>query len=206
MIIVLGFFTVLVSLSFHECAHGLSALWMGDSTARDQGRLSLNPLKHIDPFGTVALPLILLALSFLTGGRFPVFGYARPVPVNPLRFRNRRAGMALVSVSGPLANLALAFAFAVLLVTVPFEALRKPLVLAVQINLILAVFNLLPVPPLDGSRIVSAILPKKAARRFERTGLLGWVLLLFLLQTDFLSWLLFHSARALERVLLFLFS
>ena len=183
------------SIVFHEVAHGFAALALGDETAKIHRRLTLNPLKHIDPFGTVLMPLLLLAFS---GGRF-AFGYAKPVPVNPHNFRrdvDRRWGMFLVSMAGPGTNLALAIAgslvFRVMLVmgapvnpdgtalgwiAYAFEAF-------IQLNLVLMFFNLIPIPPLDGSRILPLILPAPARPfiyNLEKYGFPILFILLFLM-------------------------
>jgi Zn-dependent protease len=157
-LIVLRFGLMIASLSVHEFAHAATASWLGDRTAKSQGRVTLNPLAHIDPIGTIVMPLV----QALTG--IPTIGWARPVPVNPSRFRpgvNRRLGFAFVSFAGPLSNLLLALAAATGL-GVFFNSLSDPakqlLQLAFFMNLGLFVFNLLPVPGLDGSRLLPASL------------------------------------------------
>jgi Zn-dependent protease len=149
----------------HEAAHGFVAYRLGDPTAKSQGRITLNPLKHIDPFGTVLLP-ILLAIS---GG--PVFGYAKPVPYNPRYFKNIKVGEVLTGLAGPASNLLMALlgaaaTFVVVQVFPPTSELAYWVFIAlyyfVYINLILMFFNLLPIPPLDGSSVIVPFLPKKA--------------------------------------------
>ena len=168
---------VLLAVTFHEASHGFVASLLGDNTAKNQGRVTFNPLKHIDPFGTVLMPALLLLGS---GGRF-MFGYAKPVPVDFARLNRPRRDMVLVAAAGPGANLILALLSAIALTSVaalPPDAARwaaQNLVNSVWINLILAVFNMLPVPPLDGGRVAVGILPDVLARplaRLERVGIL----------------------------------
>lgn len=180
----------IMAITFHEAAHGWVAWKRGDPTAFQQGRVTFNPLSHIDPVGTIFLPLM-LALSHL-----PMFGWARPVPVNEGRLKSPRWDGALVSIAGIAANLILAVFFALSLrLTAEYvppggyqENLITFLLLAVQLNLVFAVFNLLPFPPLDGYRFFSTFLPTRARialARIERHGL--WLVLFGLL---LLPWLL----------------
>ncbi|OYW42015.1 zinc metalloprotease ywhC [Candidatus Saccharibacteria bacterium 32-45-3] len=155
---------ILVSMTFHEAMHGFMAYWLGDTTAKDEGRLTLNPLKHIDPFMTVILPLVLA----ITG--MPVFGGAKPVPFNPYRVKGGEWGAALVGLAGPLTNLLLATIFYAIW-TVAGAPLRgvegMVLTTGVLVNLGFFVFNMLPIPPLDGSRILYALAPDSARRVME---------------------------------------
>jgi Zn-dependent protease len=155
------------AIIIHEVAHGFMANMLGDPTAKKQGRITLNPLKHIDPFGTVILPLLLA----VTG--MPVFGYAKPVPYNPRYFKNIKVGELLTGLAGPAANLVMALlgsavAFVLREISVPpgaYETLSwvyTGLYLFVLINLYLMFFNLIPIPPLDGSSIIMPLLPRKA--------------------------------------------
>ncbi len=176
---------LVIAIVLHEVAHGLVARQLGDPTAEAKGRLSLNPVRHIDPFGTVVLPM-LLAISHA-----PVFGWAKPVPVNYARLRNPRRDMVLVALAGPGMNLLLALAgTALLAVTIAFADGARSGAAAfvaanafnfVLINIFLAVFNLLPVPPFDGGHVVEGLLPPPLATTFRRIGRYSLVVLLVLL-------------------------
>ncbi|WP_028969950.1 site-2 protease family protein [Sphingomonas sp. URHD0057] len=176
---------LIIAIVFHEVSHGLVARRLGDPTAEERGRLSLNPIRHIDPFGTVILPLI-LALSHA-----PVFGWARPVPVNYRRLRNPRRDMVLVALAGPGMNLLLAVLGAAALgATLSFSSdpngLATTLIAGnainfILINLFLAVFNLLPIPPFDGGHVVQGLLPPAAAAAFGRIGRYSLLVLVVLL-------------------------
>lgn len=186
-IIALSVIILIFSVIIHEVMHGYAALMFGDHTAEKAGRLTLNPVPHIDPIGTILLPGILLLLPILTGTS-PGFliGWAKPVPVNPLNFRDLKRGEIFVSLAGVCANFTLALIFAVLYhICNAFDLghiLLQVLEFGVQINLVLGVFNLLPVPPLDGSKVLIALLPYEAARRFEAISFqYGFMLILLLL-------------------------
>lgn len=146
---------LLFSVILHEIAHGSVALKLGDPTAKNAGRLTLNPLKHIDTFGTIVLPLLLVLI------RSPfVIGWAKPVPVNPYNFRDQRWGALKVSIAGPAANLSVALVFGLAMRFLPLpEALNISLSFIIFYNFVLALFNLIPIPPLDGSHIFFSILP-----------------------------------------------
>ncbi len=175
-----------IAITLHEAAHGYAALALGDDTAKQAGRLSLNPLRHVDQVGTIILPGILLVTQLLTIGRVEaMFGWAKPVPVNFWRLRNPRFGMVLVAAAGPAMNFFLAWVAALL--AHPLEAFAgemsqemlaygiRFIALSIRANLLLGLFNLLPIPPLDGGRIAVGLLPRALAMplaRLERFGLL----------------------------------
>jgi len=185
---VIYFVALVVAVILHEIAHGVVALWFGDDTAKRAGRLTLNPVPHIDPFGSIILP----AMGALTG--VPVFAWAKPVPVNPARLRHQRRDMLYVSLAGPGTNFALAFV-AALVARWQFDSLRFfegtieqlplrvsiPLLFA-AVNLLLGVFNFLPIPPLDGASMIERILPRDQLAgwyKFRPYGMLVLLLILF---------------------------
>jgi len=175
---------VILAITFHEAAHGYVAWKLGDDTARKLGRVTFNPLRHVDPLGTVILPAVMyFTTSFL-------FGWAKPVPVNFNRLRNPRYGMVLVALAGPAVNIVLAFFSAWALRWIDFLPdtallwVQQSLVIAVQINVILAVFNMIPLPPLDGGRVAVGLLPRQLAlplARMEPYGMLILMGVLFIL-------------------------
>ena len=209
---------VIIAVTFHEAAHGFVALMFGDDTAWRLGRVSFNPLKHIDPFGTVLLPgmLLLLRSPFL-------FGYAKPVPVNFKALRNPRRDMIWVAAAGPGMNIALATAAALafhLVLYLPATSAQwvaQNLQHAVVINVWLAVFNMLPLPPLDGSKVVAPFLPESLRRPYLRFGRYGMTVLLLLvfvapilaaqarIRFDIFGWLVLGPAETLTRALLSVF-
>ncbi len=181
----------ILAITLHEAAHGYAAMALGDDTAKLAGRLSLNPIRHVDRVGTILLPGFLLIVQLLTLHRVAfMFGWAKPVPVNAWRFRHPRQGMAVVAAAGPAMNFLLAWLTA--LATHATDALDGPsgdvitefFAMFILTNLVLGLFNLLPIPPLDGGRIVVGILPQKLAQgwaKMERAGILIVMLFVFLL-------------------------
>jgi Zn-dependent protease len=183
------FVLLLFSLSFHECAHAWTASRLGDQTARLQGRVTLNPMYHVDPVGTILLPALMIF-----GGVGFLIGWAKPTPVITRNFRKIVRDDNLTTLAGPVSNLILAFAGFVGLVAISYtqgglpnlqsfgsniEALQVLCLLAVQVNLALFIFNLLPFPPLDGSRVVRNLLPYGALNAYDRMGLLSYALMIF---------------------------
>lgn len=168
------FLIIIPSAILHEYAHGAVADWLGDPTARYAGRLSLDPRKHVDLWGTILLPLI---LSIGSGGRF-FFAYAKPVPYNPYNLRNQRWGPVAVAFAGPMTNFLLAFAFAILIRYLPTNTLTIFFAIIAYSNITLGVFNLVPIPPLDGSKLLFALLPNQAASLHRVLDQYGIILLL----------------------------
>jgi Zn-dependent protease len=179
---------LLCSVVIHEVSHGYAARAQGDYTAEYAGRLTLNPLAHLDPIGSVLVPLFLYSLAVISGQPPLIFGWARPVPYNPLALRNWRWGPALVALAGPASNFALAILFGVLAqLAAKLWGLSTPFLpffgLIIRINLLLGTFNLLPLPPLDGSKLLFSVLPDSfvGTKLFlERYGFLFLMLFLFL--------------------------
>lgn len=187
---------LLFSVVVHEVAHGLMALRLGDPTARDLGRLTLNPIPHIDPIGSVLVPLV----SYLAAGSVFI-AWAKPVPINPLNFKNFRRDDILVSVVGPISNLLVALVctigYIITVHTLGFpemaaEGFERTLVsflvgmfsTGITLNIFLAVFNLIPVPPLDGSHVVASLLPDEIGAQYRRIGFAGIILIIVLMRVE----------------------
>jgi Zn-dependent protease len=177
-----------MSIVLHEIAHGFVAFRLGDPTAYLKGRLTLNPIKHVDPFRTIIMPVILYLASH---GTF-IFGGAKPIPVNPYRFRNMRKGLMLTGIAGPATNVLLALTAAVLLrpfvVIFRLEAWQvgtNPLLYVVYFagmwNILIAAFNMLPIPPLDGSRVMTYLLPRELAYKYEKLEQFGLMFVLVII-------------------------
>ncbi len=190
---------ILFAITLHEAAHGYVARYFGDNTAYLQGRISLNPLRHIDPVGTVLLPLMTLILGGI------LFGWAKPVPVNFSALRNPKKDMMWVALAGPASNMLMALGWAILFklsAASPDSYFAEPMmgmaVVGIKINVILIVLNLLPLPPLDGGRIAVSLLPYKMAWQLSRIEPYGMFILIFLAITPVLGQVLFPLSKLVE--------
>lgn len=192
---------ILFAVTLHEVSHGLVAYRLGDPTAKIAGRLTLNPVSHIDIFGTILMPIM---LYMFTDGRF-VFGYAKPVPINPYNFKNPRRGMAIAAAGGPAMNILLVIISVVLLKLMIIsasafasdaiaESIIKPVILmltaSISINLILAIFNMLPIPPLDGGRVIVGLLPHKQAMALSKVEPYGMIIVILLAATGIAGYII----------------
>ena len=203
---------VLLAITLHEAAHGYVARYFGDPTAHLAGRITLNPLKHIDPVGTILVPAGILALSTIAGMGGILFGWAKPVPVNFNRLRNPKADMLWVAGAGPFVNLLMAFAWAFLLkiaisnpdATYAF-AMAEMAKAGIMINAILMFLNLLPIPPLDGGRIAVSLLPDRLALPYSRLEPYGFPILLIMLFTGVLGAVLWPMLAAFRTFLATIF-
>ncbi len=211
IIIVLG--VILLSMTLHEAMHAFMGYFLGDDTAQREGRLTLNPIKHIDPFMTILLPVLLV----MVGG--PVFGGAKPVPFNPNRVKYGELGAALVAIAGPLTNLLIAFmAFGVAVITgfvsgdgtgiIVSSIVGKILLLTISVNLGFFVFNMLPIPPLDGSRVLYALAPEGARRVMEQIEQFGvwFVFIIIMLFSSVISTIMTTCISAILHVFMLVFS
>jgi Zn-dependent protease len=196
---------IIFAITLHEAAHGLMASRLGDQTARLSGRLTLNPIKHIDPLGTVVLPLIMLALGGI------VFGWAKPVPVDWRNLRNPKRDMAWVAVAGPAANFIMVLVWAMLAKLVlnyeeVFQGFTTPMLYmaraGVTINIVLMVLNLLPIPPLDGSRVVSSLLSARLAMKYNKIEPYGLIIILLLFVTGILGRILWPPIAAIYNIVM----
>ena len=199
---------VLFAITVHEVAHGWVAYQLGDPTAKMLGRLTLNPIKHIDPVGTLLVPGVLLLLGGV------VFGWAKPVPITMENLHQPRRDMAIVAAAGPIANLVMAMLWALLMkLGIVFAddvgAMAQPLIFmggaGITINIVLAVLNLLPLPPLDGGRVASGLLPGRVAVKFDRLEPYGFMIILTLLLTGILGKILLPPIGILQEVIYFIF-
>ena len=186
---ILRFLLIVPAIILHEVSHGWVALLLGDPTAKNRGRLTLNPIPHIDPWGTVVLPGVMLILSTLAGGTPIAFGYAKPVPVNPylMSKTDPRTGMLLTGLAGPVCNILIAIVTAGVIHLIPVSGVAtspfpnvivQTLVFFAFINLVLAFFNLIPVPPLDGSRVVQWLLRGRALEFYDSLERYGFIVVI----------------------------
>lgn len=177
---------LIFAITLHESAHGWAAGRLGDPTATMLGRVTINPIPHIDPIGTIAVPGALLLMSALTGGGGLLFGWAKPVPINPRYFRNPLKAMTITATAGPLSNLLQMIFWALLLKALAAVGFYDKFVISVcaagiSVNLMLMAFNLIPIPPLDGGRIVRGLLPRQAGMAFDKIEPYGFMILLVLM-------------------------
>lgn len=201
---------ILLAITLHEAAHGYTARHFGDSTAERAGRLSLNPIRHIDPVGTVLVPILLLAMSIASGTTF-IFGWAKPVPVNFGALRDPKKDMFWVALAGPAANLGMALAWALVakfstamtgFVAVPLYEMAEK---GIQINTIFLLLNLIPLPPLDGGRVAVSLLPYKAARQYAQVEPYGFFILIMLLTAFGLGQVLFGLTAVVVKTINYIF-
>ena len=187
---------VLFGITLHEAAHGYVARMFGDPTAWQAGRISLNPIRHIDPVGTIVVPLVLLFTTKILGGAGLLFGWAKPVPVDWSRLRNPKRDMAWVALAGPASNLLMGILWAISLRLLAESGASatdfwaRMAIAGVQVNLILMALNLVPLPPLDGGRIVVSLLPNRLAYQYSRIEPYGILILIILMMTGMLWFLL----------------
>ena len=202
--IVLWAVPVVLAITLHEAAHGFVARQFGDQTAYMLGRVTLNPLKHIDPIGTIAVPGFLIALSVLTRAPLFIFGWAKPVPVNFGNLHHPKRDMFWVAGAGPFANFLMAVGWAILLKSavpgglIDSDGLFEMAKAGIDVNLVLMALNLLPIPPLDGGRIALSLLPGPLAYRYSRLEPYGFMVVILLLVTGVLNYLMLPIMRAGE--------
>ncbi|MGB7650523.1 MAG: site-2 protease family protein [Gallionella sp.] len=197
---------ILFAITLHEAAHGYVARHFGDMTAYLQGRISLNPIRHIDPIGTIALPLLTLALGGI------LFGWAKPVPVNFSALRNPKQDMLWVALAGPASNLFMALGWAIFYKLAwlnPDSYFAQPLLqmaaIGIKINVVLMVLNLLPLPPLDGGRVAVSLLPHRQAFQLAKLEPYGMFILIFMAITPVLAWILNPLVNSVYQIISFLF-
>ncbi len=211
-LIAAGAIPVLFAITLHEVAHGWVANRLGDSTARMLGRLTINPIKHIDPVGTVLLPVGMLIVSLMTTGVPFAFGWAKPIPVNTRNLKQPRRDMAIVAVAGPLSNFLMAVFWVVMLAAfrlIPDENIARGFLTMAQIglvfNLVLMVLNLLPIPPLDGGRVLAGLVPRSIAYYLDRIEPYGFFIVIGLLYFGVLGQVIGPIIYGLQSLLLGIF-
>jgi Zn-dependent protease len=190
---------VLFAITLHEAAHGWVANRLGDPTARNLGRITINPLKHIDPMGTIVVPLALVMLSGF------IIGWAKPVPVDPRHFKQPLLDMALVALAGPVSNFIMACLWALLIVISPTGMLAAVGHAGITINLVLMVLNLFPIPPLDGGRVLTGLLPRPLALQFMRIEPFGFPIILLLLFTGVLGKIIWPLVQHFQNIIELIF-
>ena len=203
---------VIFAITLHEAAHGYAARYFGDPTAWQEGRISLNPLRHIDPVGTLLVPGLILVTSYFAAGSAMLFGWAKPVPVNFGRLRNPKRDMLWVAAAGPASNLVMALGWAFVLklvISMPVGIYSLPLAkmseTGIGVNIVLMVLNLLPLPPLDGGRIAVSLLPHALAWKFAQLERWGFPILLLLLFTGILGSIMGPFVSLFQSLIIFFF-
>ena len=207
---IISIFVILFAITVHEASHGWAALKMGDPTAYQLGRITLNPIPHIDPIGTILLPAMLIIMGA------PPFGWAKPVPVNPLNLKDPRRDNLIISIAGPASNIAVAIvAFIILKIILNLNpslfygggisSLLSPIIqilyLTILLNVILAFFNLIPIPPLDGSGVVMGLISEEAAQKYEQIRPYGFFILILLIMTGLIGRILGGVQEIVYRLL-----
>ena len=214
--ILLMILPLVFAITIHESSHGFVALYYGDDTAKSMNRLSLNPMNHIDPVGTILIPLMMLFFSVGSGYSLPfIFGWAKPVPVNPRNFNNYKIGNRMVAISGPLSNLIMVFAWGLLLVLsfimgynkiIFAEPLRLMCLYGIEFNAVFFVLNMLPILPLDGAQFIDSFLPVKYSLAFHKIEPYGSWIILVLLIAGILPKLIYPIVSYIERFAYYKFS